>query len=119
VKYIESPDSVFARVGAVESCWFSYRQNVQADSALCLPEKVEPQGEVVERITWDPANRCRRRERGGFEVTDSSEEVSRRRNDEADMVETTHKCTHLVAARRLAGDHFRDVSRPFHVLVVW
>jgi hypothetical protein len=45
VKHIESPDSVLARVGAVESCWLSDRQDVQADSAMGL--KLCGHGELV------------------------------------------------------------------------
>jgi hypothetical protein len=45
VKHIESPGSVLARVGAVESCWLSDRQDVQADSAMGL--KLCGHGELV------------------------------------------------------------------------
>jgi hypothetical protein len=110
---------VLARVGAVECCWLSDRQDVQAASALCLLEKIEPQGEVVTHVAWDPTNRFRRRERGGLEVTDSSEEVPRSRNDETDMIEMANKFSYLGTTRRLAGDHFYDVCRPFFVLVFW
>jgi hypothetical protein len=50
VKHIEAPDSALARVGAVESCWLSDRRHVQVDSALGLPEEIEPQAEVLYRI---------------------------------------------------------------------
>jgi hypothetical protein len=100
---------MLARVGSVERCWFPDRQNVQADSTLCLLEEIEPQLEVVAYDTLDSTNRVRRWERGVIEVADSAEEVPRGRDDEADVIETADKCAHPCAARRLAGDHFRYV----------
>jgi hypothetical protein len=41
MKHVESLDSVLARVGAIESCCVSDRQDVQADSALGLLEETE------------------------------------------------------------------------------
>jgi hypothetical protein len=46
VKYMESPHSVLAHVGAVESFSLSDRQDVPVDSALSLLEEIEPHAEV-------------------------------------------------------------------------
>jgi hypothetical protein len=110
VKHSESPDSVIARVGAVESCWLSDRQDEQADSAVgSLKEKRVISGGLLTR---------RVRSVGVyFEVTGSSEEVSSGRDDVANVMKAADRVTELVACRRLVGDHFEDVGRPFFILV--
>jgi hypothetical protein len=58
----ESPDSVLARVGAVEVVGFRSVKDIQADTAVGLLEEIEPHKEVVEQEAWNPANHVRRRE---------------------------------------------------------
>lgn len=53
VKHIESPDSVLARVGVVESCGLSNRKNGQADSTVGLLEEIEPQAQVFKHGAFD------------------------------------------------------------------
>jgi hypothetical protein len=85
MKHIESPGSVLAGVGAVESCWLSNCQDVEADSTLGLFEEIKPSlsGRVFS------------------EVTDSFEEELSGRNNEGAMIKAADHVVEPVVSRRL------------------
>jgi hypothetical protein len=52
-----------------------------------------------------------------FEVTDSSDDVLRGRNDATNVIKAADRATEFVASWRLVGDPFEDVGRPSYLSV--